>query len=80
MTSVGVVAHAKKRMGGGLAELRRTLAEYGITDLPWHEVPKSKHVPDRGRRAGRARGSTCSSCGAATAPCNARSTPSPASP
>lgn len=47
MTSVGVVAHAKKRMGGGLAGLRRTLAEYGITDLPWHEVPKSKQVPDR---------------------------------
>ena len=47
MTSVGVVAHAKKRMGAGLAELRRTLAEYGINDVPWHEVPKSKYVPDR---------------------------------
>ena len=47
MTSVGVVAHAKKRMGGGLAELRRSLAEYGISDVPWHEVPKSKYVPDR---------------------------------
>jgi diacylglycerol kinase (ATP) len=47
MTSVGVVAHAEKRLGGGLAELRKTLADYGLTDLPWHEVPKSKDVPDR---------------------------------
>jgi diacylglycerol kinase (ATP) len=47
VTSVGVVAHAKKRMGGGLAELRRSLAEYGISNVPWHEVPKSKCVPDR---------------------------------
>jgi diacylglycerol kinase (ATP) len=47
MTSVGVVAHADKRLGGGLAELRKTLAEYGITDPPWHEVRKSKGVPDR---------------------------------
>lgn len=46
MTSVGVVAHAKKRMGGGLAELRKVLAEYGITDVPWREVPKSKRVPE----------------------------------
>ena len=47
MTSVGVVAHAEKRLGGGLADLHKTLAEYGITDLPWHEVTKSKDVPDR---------------------------------
>jgi YegS/Rv2252/BmrU family lipid kinase len=46
MTSVGVVAHAKKRMGGGLAELRKVLAEYGIADVPWREVPKSKRVPE----------------------------------
>jgi YegS/Rv2252/BmrU family lipid kinase len=46
MTSVGVVAHAKKRMGGGLAELRKVLAEFGITDVPWREVPKSKRVPE----------------------------------
>jgi diacylglycerol kinase (ATP) len=47
MTSVGVVAHAAKQLGGGLAELRTTLAAYGINDPPWHEVPKSKHVPER---------------------------------
>lgn len=46
MTSVGVVAHTKKRMGGGLAEFRKLLAEYGITDVPWREVPKSKRVPE----------------------------------
>jgi diacylglycerol kinase family enzyme len=47
VTSVGVVANASKRWDGGLAELRRILATYGIRDLPWHEVPKSKHVPER---------------------------------
>ena len=47
MTSVGVIAHAEKRLGGGLDELRRTLTGFGITDLPWQEVPKSKHVPGR---------------------------------
>ena len=45
MTSVGVVAHSEKRLGGGLAELRKTLADYGISDVPWREVPKSKEVP-----------------------------------
>jgi YegS/Rv2252/BmrU family lipid kinase len=44
---VGVVAHAAKRLGGGLAELRETLAAYGIDDPPWREVAKSKHVPDQ---------------------------------
>ena len=47
MTSVGVVAHAEKSLGGGLAELRKTLADYGLSDLPWHEVRKSKEVPAR---------------------------------
>ena len=49
MTSVGVVAHAGKELGGGLAELRTTLAGYGISDPPWHDVRKSKHVPERAR-------------------------------
>jgi diacylglycerol kinase (ATP) len=47
MTSVGVVAHAAKELGGGLGELRKTLAEFGINDPPWQEVPKSKYVPER---------------------------------
>ena len=45
MTSVGVIAHADKRLGGGLSELRRTLSAYGIDDPPWREVAKSKYVP-----------------------------------
>ena len=47
MTSVGVIAHTAKELGGGLPEFRKTLASYGITDPPWSEVPKSKYVPDR---------------------------------
>jgi len=42
---VAVVAHAGKTVGGGLPELRRTLAEAGVTDLLWTEVPKSKRAP-----------------------------------
>jgi diacylglycerol kinase (ATP) len=47
MTSVGVIAHAGKELGGGLTELRTTLAGHGIGDPPWYEVRKSKHVPER---------------------------------
>ena len=79
MTSVGVVAHAKKRMGGGLAELRKSLAEYGISDVPWREVQKSKYVPDRVDELVE-QGVDLLFVWAATGPCNARSTPSPASP
>lgn len=46
MTSVAVVAHAGKRLGGGLTELRRVLAAAGIDDPAWFEVPKSKFAPD----------------------------------
>ncbi len=49
MTSVGVIAHAGKRLGGGLPALRGALARHGITDARWEEVRKSKHVPDRVR-------------------------------
>jgi YegS/Rv2252/BmrU family lipid kinase len=47
VTSVGVIAHGDKRLGGGLPQLRRTLAKYGFDDPPWREVPKSKHVPEQ---------------------------------
>jgi diacylglycerol kinase (ATP) len=42
---VAVVAHAGKTVGGGLPELRRTLAEAGVPEPLWAEVPKSKRAP-----------------------------------
>ena len=47
MTSVGVLAHSAKTLGGGLEELRKTLATYGINDPKWREVPKSRFVPEQ---------------------------------
>jgi diacylglycerol kinase family enzyme len=51
VTSVAVVAHSAKRMGGGLGELRDVLSAEGVTDLSWAEVPKSKFAPVRVREA-----------------------------
>jgi diacylglycerol kinase (ATP) len=51
MTSVAVIAHAGKTLGGGLAELRRVLGDAGVGDPIWHEVPKSKFAPKAVRRA-----------------------------
>ena len=51
MTSVAVVAHTGKTFGGGLPELRRLLAEHGVTDPLWFEVPKSKKSPKAVARA-----------------------------
>ena len=48
---VAVVAHRKKKLGGGLLELRETLTRYGVTDLLWYEVPKSKKAPKQVKRA-----------------------------
>jgi diacylglycerol kinase family enzyme len=50
VTSVAVVAHARKSLGDGLPELRRELARRGFADPVWHEVQKSKQVPERVRR------------------------------
>jgi diacylglycerol kinase (ATP) len=47
VTSVGVLAHSAKTLGGGLEELRKTLATYGINDPKWREVPKSRLVPEQ---------------------------------
>jgi diacylglycerol kinase (ATP) len=47
VTSVAVVAHAAKRLGGGLGELRKVLAAEGVTDPLWAEVPKSRFAPAR---------------------------------
>jgi diacylglycerol kinase (ATP) len=48
---VAVVAHASKTLGGGLPELRRLLADRGISDPLWFEVPKAKKAPAQARRA-----------------------------
>ena len=57
MTGVAVIAHQKKQLGGGLGELRSALADAGVTDPLWFEVPKSKKAPKRGPpgRRGRCR-------------------------
>jgi diacylglycerol kinase (ATP) len=47
MTSVAVVAHRKKTLGGGLPELRRLLNDRGIDQPLWYEVPKSRKAPAR---------------------------------
>jgi diacylglycerol kinase (ATP) len=48
---LAVVAHAGKTFGGGLPELRRTLAEAGVSEPIWTEVPKSKRAPRAVERA-----------------------------
>jgi diacylglycerol kinase (ATP) len=50
-SSVAVIAHRRKKLGGGLLELRRSLTAAGITDPDWFEVPKSKKAPKAVRRA-----------------------------
>jgi YegS/Rv2252/BmrU family lipid kinase len=51
MTSVAVVAHARKRLGDGLPALRRELERRGFESPIWHEVQKSKQAPARVRKA-----------------------------
>ena len=46
---VAVIAHRRKTLDGGLPELRRRLAEPGIVDPLWYEVPKSRKAPKRVR-------------------------------
>ncbi len=48
---VAVVAHAGKKLGGGLGELRRLLARAGHPDPLWYEVAKSRKAPKAVRRA-----------------------------
>ncbi|MGB2571907.1 diacylglycerol/lipid kinase family protein [Micromonospora citrea] len=50
-TTVAVVAHRKKTLGGGLDELRATLVSAGVERLLWYEVPKSRKAPKKARRA-----------------------------
>jgi diacylglycerol kinase (ATP) len=48
---IAVIAHAGKTVGGGIHELREALAQAGVSDPIWHEVPKSRFAPKRVRRA-----------------------------
>lgn len=51
MTTVAVIANRKKSMGGGLPELRRLLADEGVTDPIWCEVTKGRKVAKAVRAA-----------------------------
>ncbi len=51
MTSVAVVAHQNKSLGGGLPELRRLLADRGVDNPLWYEVAKSRKAPRQALRA-----------------------------
>jgi YegS/Rv2252/BmrU family lipid kinase len=48
---VAVVAHRGKSFGGGLPELKRTLADEGVDDPLWYEVDKSRQAPAYVRKA-----------------------------
>lgn len=51
MTSVAVIAHNKKVLGGGLVELRETFARHGVSEPIWLEIPKSAKAPKAIREA-----------------------------
>lgn len=51
MTTVAVVAHCEKLLGGGLSELRQVLTVNGVGDPLWFEVRKSAKAPKCVRQA-----------------------------
>lgn len=51
MITVGVVAHSKKTLGGGLDELRVLLRERGYSSPLWFEVSKSRDIGKAAREA-----------------------------
>lgn len=51
MSSVAVIAHAGKTLGGGLDALRASLAHAGVDQPIWYEVPKSKKAPKKVAKA-----------------------------
>ena len=51
MTTVAVIAHRKKHLGGGLIELRDRLASQGMDTPLWFEVAKSRKAPKCARLA-----------------------------
>lgn len=50
-TTVAVIAHRKKTLGGGLDELRRLITDEGCDTLLWYEVAKSRKAAKKARRA-----------------------------
>ncbi len=51
MTSIAVIAHQNKSLGGGLPELRQLLTDRGFSQPIWYEVPKSRKAPAMARKA-----------------------------
>ena len=51
VTTVAVIAHAGKALGGGLDQLRSVLAHEGVDSSLWYEVPKSRKATKRVREA-----------------------------
>jgi len=49
--SVAVVAHSGKKLGDGLGELRRVLADAGYRDPIWYEVPNTRKASKAVHRA-----------------------------
>ena len=50
MTSIAVIAHARKTLDGGLPELRRRLETDIGAEVLWHEVEKSRMAPKAAKR------------------------------
>lgn len=51
MSTVAVIAHRGKQLGGGLPELRAVLERHGVVDPLWFEVSKSRRAPKHVQRA-----------------------------
>jgi len=51
MGNIAVIAHTDKTVGGGLAELRETLAREGYNDPLWYEIQTSDEAPKCARIA-----------------------------
>ena len=51
MGNVAVIAHADKTLGGGLTELRETLAREGYADPLWYEIKTSSEASHYAHRA-----------------------------
>jgi YegS/Rv2252/BmrU family lipid kinase len=47
VSSVAVIAHTGKTLGGGLVELREVLRAEGVEDPQWFEVTKSRQAPKK---------------------------------